>query len=299
MSPRERTTSTSPYRIAEATRIGYVHLRVRDLERSLAFYLDVLGFKLVSGGQHTATLSASGRGPGLIVLTARKDAPPRQPRATGLYHYAIRVPNRRALAMVLRRLEEMQWPVQGYADHDVSEAVYLADPDGIGIEVYADRPRDEWPLRNGQVVMVTEPLELERLMRELDAWPGEWQGMDPATDIGHIHLRVSSLEAAEEFYHGVLGFDVTQRDLVGALFLSAGGYHHHVGVNTWASEGARRAPADALGLISFGVFLPDAVTMREVSKRLSTAGTTMSKQEDGSIRAGDPDNIFIEFVTRE
>lgn len=299
MSPKERMTSLTPYRIAEATRIGYVHLRVRDLERSLAFYLDVLGFRLVSGGQHTATLSANGRGPGLIVLTARKDAPPRPQRSTGLYHFAIRVPNRRTLAMMVRRLEEMQWPVQGYADHDVSEAVYLADPDGIGIEVYADRPRDEWPLRNGQVVMVTEPLELDRLMRELDSWPGEWQGIDPSTDIGHIHLRVSSLEASDEFYHGVLGFDVTQRDIAGALFFAAGGYHHHVGANTWASEGARRPPADALGLVSYGIFIPDAQTLNEISRRLASAGATMSKQDDGSLRVADPDNNFIEFITRE
>jgi catechol 2,3-dioxygenase len=275
-----------------------VHLRVRDLERSLAFYLDVLGFKLVSGGAHTATLSATGRGPGLIVLTARKDAPARPPRSTGLYHFAIRVPSRRALAMMIRRLEEMQWPVQGYADHDVSEAVYLADPDGIGIEIYSDRPRDEWPLRGGQVEMVTEPLELDRLMRELDTWPGEWEGIDPATDIGHIHLRVSNLEASDEFYHRVLGFDVMQRDLPGALFLAAGGYHHHIGANTWASLGAGRPPADAVGLISFGVLVPDAATLRELTKRLNAAKAPATNQDDGSVRAADPDSIFIELFTR-
>lgn len=291
-------SSAHPYRIEDATRIGYVHLRVRDLERSLSFYLDVLGFKLVSGGAHTATLSATGRGPGLIVLTARKDASARPPRSTGLYHFAIRVPNRRALAMVIRHLEEKQWPVQGYADHDVSEAVYLGDPDGIGIEVYADRPRDEWPLRNGQVEMVTEPLELDDLMRELDTWPGEWQGIDPATDIGHIHLRVSSLASSEEFYRGILGFEVMQRDLAGALFLAAGGYHHHIGVNTWASEGAPRPPADALGLISFGVLVPGAQTLRDVTSRLAAAGSPLLNQDDGSLRAADPDSIFIEFFTR-
>ena len=297
MNNKARVTSINPYRIAASTRIGYVNLRVRDLERSLAFYLDVLGFRMVSGGGHTATLSATGRGPGLIVLTARKDAPARPARATGLYHFAIRVPNRRALAMVIRRLEEMQWPVQGYADHDVSEAVYLADPDGIGIEVYADRPRDEWPLRNGQVVMVTEPLELDRLMRELDTWPGEWEGMDPATDIGHIHLRVSSLEATEEFYHGVLGFDVTQRDMVGALFLSAGGYHHHLGLNTWSSEGAPRPPADAVGLISYGVYVPDADTLQEIQRRLLAAAAPLT-EEDGKVRVGDPDSNFVELSVR-
>jgi catechol 2,3-dioxygenase len=297
MNDRPGVSSVN-YRIADATRIGYVHLRVRDLERSLAFYLDVLGFKLVSGGAHTATLSATGRGPGLIVLTARKDAPARPTRSTGLYHFAIRVPSRRALAMMIRRLEEMQWPVQGYADHDVSEAVYLADPDGIGIEIYSDRPRDEWPLRGGQVEMVTEPLELDRLMRELDTWPGEWEGIDPATDIGHIHLRVSNLEASDEFYHRVLGFDVMQRDLPGALFLAAGGYHHHIGANTWASLGAGRPPADAVGLISFGVLVPDAATLRELTKRLNAAKAPATNQDDGSVRAADPDSIFIELFTR-
>lgn len=297
MNGKDRVTSINPYRIAPATRIGYVNLRVRDLERSLTFYLDVLGFRLVSGGSHTATLSATGRGPGLIVLTARKDASARAPRSTGLYHFAIRVPSRRALATVIRRLEEMQWPVQGYADHDVSEAVYLADPDGIGIEVYVDRPRDEWPLRNGQVVMVTEPLELDRLMAELDTWPGEWEGIDPATDVGHVHLRVSSLESAEEFYHGLLGFDVTQRDMAGALFLSAGGYHHHIGVNTWASENGPRPPADAVGLISFGVFVPDAQTLQEIKRRLLAAAAPLT-EEDGSLRVGDPDSNFIELFVR-
>lgn len=297
MNHKDRATSMNPYRIAAATRIGYVQLRVRDLERSLAFYLDVLGFKLVSGGAHTATLSANGRGPGLIVLTARKDAPARPPHATGLYHFAIRVPGRRALAMVIRRLEEMQWPVQGYADHDVSEAVYLADPDGIGIEVYADRPRDEWPLRNGQVEMVTEPLELDRLMRELDTWPGDWEGIDPATDIGHVHLRVSSLEATEAFYHGVLGFDITQRDLVGALFFSAGGYHHHLGANTWASEGGPRPPADAVGLISYGMFVPDAKALSELRSRLLAASAPLT-EENGNLRVGDPDSHFIDLTVR-
>jgi catechol 2,3-dioxygenase len=134
-------------------------------------------------------------------------------------------------------------------------------------------------------------------MRELDTWPGEWEGIDPATDIGHIHLRVSSLEATEEFYHGVLGFDVTQRDMVGALFLSAGGYHHHLGVNTWSSEGAPRPPADAVGLISYGVYVPDADTLQEIQRRLLAAAAPLT-EEDGKVRAGDPDSNFIELSVR-
>jgi catechol 2,3-dioxygenase len=298
MSVGNHNRKVGQFQIAEGTRIGYVHLRVSDLERSLSFYLDVLGFRMVSGGPHTATLSATGHGPGLIVLTEKKDAPVREPRATGLYHFAIRVPGRRALALMLRRLEEMKWPVDGYADHDVSEAVYLGDPDGLGIEIYADRPRDEWPLRNGQVEMVTLPLDVERVMRELDDWPATWEGIDRNTDIGHIHLRVANLENAEAFYHGVVGFDVTQRDVVGALFMSAGGYHHHVGANTWSSLAGPRPAADALGLIAFSVFLPDAESLRELERRLSAAGSPVRTEEDGSVRTADADGNSVDFIAR-
>jgi len=284
-------------RIAESTRLGYAHLRVRDLERSLSFYLDVMGFKLVSGGAHTATLSATGRGPGLLVLTEKKDASPRPPRSTGLYHVAIRVPGRRALAQTIQHLGESNWPVEGFADHDVSEAVYLADPDGNGLEVYADRPRDEWPLRNGMVEMVTEPLDLDSLMRELENWADPWNGLDPATDIGHVHLRVSDLARSEAFYRNVLGFDVTQRDLVGALFFSAGGYHHHLGANVWSSENGSRPPADAVGLISFSFLIP-ADALREVEERLRQVGAPTRTDDEGRLRTADPDSHVIEFLAR-
>ena len=296
--PDQNSAGTTPgYRIAPSARIGYAHLRVRDLDRSLAFYLDVLGLKLVSGGAHTATLSANGRGPGLIVLTAKKDAPARPLRSTGLFHVAVRVPSRRALAQVIRHLLDSQWLLQGFANHDVSEAVYLMDPDGNGLEVYADRPHDEWPLRNGLVEMVTEPLDLDDVLGELADWPSPWEGMDPGADIGHVHLRVSQLERAEAFYHGVLGFDVTQRDLVGALFMSAGGYHHHVGANVWSSENGPRPPADAVGLIAFSVVVPPP-TLDELETRMRAAGVPTRTDDEGRIRAGDPDGNFIEFVAR-
>ena len=298
MSAGDHNPKVGQFRLPGNTRIGYVHLRVSNLERSLAFYLDVLGFRIVSLGPHTATLSATGHGPGLIVLTERKDAPVRAPHATGLYHFAIRVPSRRALALVLKHIEEMSWPVDGYADHDVSEAVYLGDPDGLGIEIYADRPRDEWPLRNGQVEMVTLQLDVARVMRELADWPAAWDGIDRNTDIGHIHLRVANLADAEAFYHGVVGFDVTQRDVVGALFMSAGGYHHHVGVNTWSSEGGPRPAADALGLVAFSVFLPDAESLRELERRLSAVGSPVRTEEDGSVRTADADGNSVNFLSR-
>jgi catechol 2,3-dioxygenase len=289
-------TTADAFRIAEAARIGYVHLRVRNLDRSLAFYLDVLGMRMVSGGGRTATLSANGRGPGLIVLTEKKDATARPPGTTGLFHLAIRLGSRRALALSVRHLQDATWPLEGFADHDVSEAVYLSDPDGNGVEIYRDRPRDTWPFRNGQVEMVTVPLDLDSLMRELTDWPGEWEGIDPSATIGHVHLRVSDLDRSEAFYHGVLGLDVTQRSMLGARFLSAGGYHHHLGLNTWASENGPRPPADAVGLISFSLFLPDRGLLAALSQRLSGAGAPARADDDGRIRTVDPDGIFVELV---
>lgn len=290
------TETTDQFRIASAAKIGYAHLRVRDLERSLAFYLDVLGFRLVSGGGSTATLSATGRGPGLIVLTEKKDAAPRPPRTTGLYHVAIRVPTRRALALAIRHLNDSNWRIDGFADHDVSEAVYLADPDGNGLEIYADRPAEIWPFRNGRVEMITVPIDLDSVMKELADWPGDWSGLDEGACIGHIHLRVADLERSESFYRGILGLDVTQRTILGALFMSAGGYHHHVGVNIWSSDGGARPPADAVGLISYSVLLPDAGSLDALAVRLQAAGAPARSDDDGRIRTADPDGIFIELV---
>ncbi|HEU4929864.1 MAG TPA: VOC family protein [Candidatus Krumholzibacteria bacterium] len=282
-------------KLPDETRIGYVHLRVRDLEHALAFYLDVLGLKLVSGGMHTATLSATGRGPGILVLTEKKDAPARPARASGLYHVAFRVPSRRALAMLIQHLNDSAWHIDGFADHDVSEAVYLSDPEGNGIEVYSDRPRETWPLRNGQVEMVTVPLDLDGLMRELAEWPGTWEGIDPATDVGHIHLRVSDLDRTEQFYSHVLGFDVTQRSLPGALFMSAGGYHHHVGANVWHSENGPRPPADAAGLIAISIVVPSASDVDALLRRLQEVGAAVKSDGEAALRTADPDGNFIEL----
>ena len=284
------------FRIASAAKVGYVHLRVSDLDRSLAFYLDILGFKLVSGGVSTATLSANGRGPGLIVLTEKKGAPTRAPRSTGLYHLAIRVSTRRALALSIRHLNDSRWRIDGFADHDVSEAVYLADPDGNGVEIYVDRPAEVWPFRNGQIEMITVPLDLDSLMAELADWPGDWNGIDPNAVIGHVHLRVSDLDRSEEFYRGVLGLSVTQRSVLGARFMSAGGYHHHVGANVWSSDGGPRPPADAIGLISYSIVLPDAAALDTLAGRLQAAGVAARADDEGRLRTSDPDGIFIELV---
>lgn len=262
----------SSFRLPVATQIGHVHLQVSDLSRALNFYQTVIGFKVISANSDTAFLAASGKWPAHIQLTARHDAKPKPPQTTGLYHNAIRFPHRRELARVFRRLLEQRWPFQGFADHLVSEALYLADPDGNGVELYTDRPRAQWRWRNSAVEMTTAPLDVDGLLREVENETTPWNGVHPDTDLGHVHLHVSDLNKAEAFYQGVLGFDVTQRSYPGALFLSAGGYHHHLGTNIWAGKGAPPPPPEAVGLLAFSISIPDAATLAILKKRIQAAG---------------------------
>ena len=270
----------SEYHLPPQTRIGHVHLRVSDLGRALAFYGESLGFHVVKQEGHTCFLSASGEPPCHLLLTERPGARPKPPRTTGLYHVAIRLPNRYELARVLKRLTELQWPFQGFSDHQVSEALYLADPDGNGLELYRDRPRHQWPRRDGMLAMRTDPLDIEDLLREVAADTRPWEGIHPQTDIGHVHLHVADLAAAEDFYHGALGLEVTQRDYPGALFLAAGGYHHHLGVNVWAGVGAPPPPPDAVGLLYFALCLPSVESMRALHAHLQAKGIPVQRRED-------------------
>ena len=276
------------------THLGHVRLRVRDLDNALDFYQRVLGLRVIERDGDVATLSASGEPPALLVLEGRPEAPPRPRRSTGLYHFAILLPHRRALAQALLRLARMRWPLQGASDHLVSEALYLADPEGNGIELYADRPRDAWPVRpDGEIAMATEPLDLDALL--LEAARGsddDGATMHPGAILGHVHLNVSDLGAAESFYHGVLGFDVTTRSYPGALFLAAGGYHHHIGANTWAGHGAPRPPAGAAGLVHFEVVVPDAAARDAVLARAREAGAP-AEPVNGGVRLTDRDGICV------
>lgn len=231
--------------------IGSVSLIVRDLQRSIAFYRDVLGFGVGKDNATEAALSADG-GRTLIELHERADAIPRPRRCAGLFHFAILVPNRAALGRSLRHLADQHWPLSGVADHLVSEALYLSDPDGLGIEIYRDRPRDTWTRVGGQIAMATDPLDLDSVANE----PGAelpWTGLDAGTVIGHVHLHVPSLVEAERLYCGIVGFEPTVRAYPGALFVAAGGYHHHLGLNTWMGEGAPPPPEAAVGLRWFSV----------------------------------------------
>ena len=276
------------------THIGSVHLTVSDPDRSLGFYRDTLGFHLLERKNSTVALTADGTHV-LLTLTGQPNARPKQQRTTGLYHVAILVPSRADLARTLRHLAEAGYPLEGWADHLVSEAIYLADPDGNGIEIYRDRPREQWPRRNRQIQMATDPLDTEGVLAEADDRP--WDGLPSQTRIGHIHLQVSDLRQAEAFYHGLLGFDVVTRDYPGALFVSAGGYHHHIGLNTWAGVGAPLPPPDAVGLRDFTIALPNRVEMQRIVDRLKAAQVELTEQVNGlSLR--DPSSNGLLLTTR-
>ena len=230
------------------TTLGPVTLLVPDLGRSVEFYRTALGLKPRRVEGHTAGLGVGGED--LLVLE-ETSALPSPRRSTGLYHFAILLPSRPALARQLRHFVAERVPLQGMADHLVSEAIYLADPDGNGIEVYRDRPRREWIHDGDMLRMATDPLDADGLLTEPEGSDEPWTGMPPGTVMGHVHLRVSDLDEAETFYRKVLGLDVTTRYGEAASFLSSGGYHHHVGLNSWTSRGAPPPPAGAPGLRHF------------------------------------------------
>lgn len=283
--------------IHPGTHIGAIHLTVADLDRALAFYQNVLGFKVHRLTEDTAHLGAGG--PDLLVLVAQPGARPAH-GTTGLYHFAILVPSRRDLARSLKRLAETRAPVEGFADHKVSEAIYLSDPEGNGIEIYRDRPRNAWYDSQGRLHMTTDPLDLENLIAELRDDHEPWAGLKPETTIGHIHLRVASIPQAEAFYRDVLGFGLMARYGPAASFLSAGGYHHHIGVNTWGSLGAPPPPPDATGLRAFDIVLPNREEMLRVVDRLWAAGIAAEEQEAGFlVRDPSYNGLRLTFNRRE
>lgn len=254
------------------THIGHVHLQVSDLENALVFYRDLIGLLPISHQPeliyHGRALSSTGTPPIHLILTEHPQARPRPSHTTGLYHLAIRLPHRRALARLFQRITVLNYPLQGFADHKVSEAIYLADPEGNGLEFYTDRPREHWPKQGNQVSMTTDPLDVDSLLAELAGDSTSWTGIDPDTDLGHIHLQVSDLSQAEAFYHDLIGLEVTQRSYPGALFFSAGGYHHHIGTNTWTSRDASPPPQDAVGLVSYSLHLPTAESWSKLISHL-------------------------------
>jgi catechol 2,3-dioxygenase len=288
--------STPTGRIDAGTSIGSVALTVSELDRSRAFYERSIGLRATELDDGTVALGVAGKEP-LIELRGDTSAPRLNRRATGLYHLAILVPTRLDLAFALARLAETRWPLDGASDHLVSEALYLSDPDGNGIEIYRDRPRADWTHVDGQLQMSTLALDLNDVLGELRVATELQVAAPSGTTIGHIHLQVSDIPEAEAFYHGVLGFDVMARGYPGALFVSAGGYHHHIGLNTWHSAGAAPAPQGSVGLRSFVIDLPDEQQLEAVLARIQAASIPSTRVPSG-VLVRDPFGNGVVLRTR-
>jgi catechol 2,3-dioxygenase len=277
------------------TAIGKVRLRVADLDDLTSFYERVIGLRGVERDNGVARLGPEGGEP-LIELVSAPDAPAAPSFSTGLFHLAVLVPDRAELARSLQRVAGAGWRLTGASDHLVSEALYLQDPEGNGIEIYRDRRRDQWDEDGGELRMATLPLDLDGVLGELDSGAPPADGMPAGTTIGHVHLQVADIPAAEGFYNGALGLDVMVRSYPGALFLSAGGYHHHLGLNTWQSQGAPPPPDGALGLDRYELVLPDAAARDDAAARLAQAGDPVRLDE--GVLATDPSGNRVLLTAR-
>jgi catechol 2,3-dioxygenase len=271
--------ATQEVSIHPDTSIGAVRLTVADLRRSQSFYEQAIGLRAFDRAGGTLALGTDPDRP-LIELRGDASAPALDQRATGLFHLAIVVPTRPDLAFALARLAQARWPLDGASDHLVSEALYLSDPDGNGIEIYRDRPRGQWPHDGDGLRMATMPLDLDDVLGELARAQSLQPLAPPGTQIGHVHLQVSDLTDAEQFYAGVVGLDVMVRGYPGALFVSAGGYHHHIGLNTWRSAGASPPPPGSIGLRSFELVLPTPEERDRVLGRIRAAGLPIESSGD-------------------
>lgn len=282
MSDKSYGVRPSRYRLPEETRLGPVRLQISDLNRSLEYYERVMGFRVTDKKTDRANLAAHGDDTVLIELVERKGARaiPRRGRL-GLYHYAILLPDRVSLGKFLVHLSELG-VYAGMSDHLVSEALYLTDPDGLGIEVYADRPRDQWKREEGQLMMASNPLNVPDLVA---AAKGEkWTGMPAGTIVGHVHLYVGDIDQAASFFHEGLGLDKVVWSYPGALFLSAGGYHHHLGTNTWAA-GAPLAEENDARLLEWTVIVPSGVDAADAARSIEAAGYTVTQTPREGTRA--------------
>jgi catechol 2,3-dioxygenase len=283
----------SAARLPDALRLGQVRLQVSDLAQSIGYYTTVLGLRQRESSAGSAALYAEDDPTPLVELVERRGVSPvRANSRLGLYHFAILLPDRAALGRFLAHLARSGTRL-GASDHLVSEALYLRDPDGLGIEVYADRPRSTWRRVNGELAMATEPLDSDAVIAAGQGEP--WIGMPAGTVMGHVHLHVGDIDEASDFYHDALGLDRTVWSYPGALFLSAGGYHHHLGVNTWAGRAEPASENDAR-LLDWRIVLPDRGDVTAVADRLQAAGHTVARDGDGWL-AADPWGTRLRVTT--
>jgi catechol 2,3-dioxygenase len=275
--------------IAPDTHMGAVELSVSDLDRSLEYWQTVVGLRVLARENGVASLGTDSE------LVRFVEEPGSQPADghTGLYHVALLVPDRTSLARWLAHAARDQTRIEGLSDHAVSEAIYLRDPDRHGIEIYADRPREQW---EGHVMerMTTLPLDVEDLLAELED-PGTepFDGLPDGTTVGHVHLRVADVQSTVEFYRDVLGMGLMAQLGPMAAFLSAGGYHHHVGGNTWESRGAGPAGAGFATLRQATIVVPDAAERDRVVGRVADSGQEPEPREDGVLVRDPSQNALL------
>jgi len=287
----KKDAETEVLRLPDETHVSRVHLRTANLSRVLDFYQRVIGFKVLARRPSEAALSATLRAPALLDFTEDRNAAPRRNRTTGLYHFAIRYPTRRDLANALRRIIAADHPIEGGSDHDFGCSIYLKDLDGNGVELYFDLPRSEWPIRNGLIVpQKNEPLDLDNFLGAAEADPIPAHAA-AGTDIGHLNLHVADLAEGERFFSDFLGFEVTAHIGPNGRFLAAGGYHHHVAINTWA--GGTPAPENSVGLISYRFEVPDGRVLANLSDRAGLFGYEARMAQD-ILQVRDPNGHWLE-----
>ncbi|WP_342479746.1 VOC family protein [Paenibacillus sp. FSL F4-0097] len=275
------------------TQIGLVQIRVSNLERSLTFYQNVVGLSVLRQTGREVEMTADGQNVLLILREIENARVIRPNSVAGLYHFAILVPDRPSLGLVVRNLISSGIEV-GQGDHLVSEALYIQDPDNNGIEIYRDRPKSEWKYdAEGHVMMSTDPVDVDGLLAASEGL--SWNGLPAGTVIGHVHFHVGNLNKAKAFYVDLLGFELTANYGSAAMFISAGGYHHHIGLNVWAGQGAPAAPADTVGIDYFTLILANEEERNAVVERVRQAGYAVT-EENGNPTFQDPWNIGIRLV---
>ena len=289
---KKDNTTYETYNTDSPARIGEVHLVVSNVEQLTIFYEEVIGFKVLTSDSNSVTLTADGSTP-LLVLEEQDDSVGRPFGTTGLYHFAILVPDHASLGNILLHLAETEYPMQGAANHQYSDALYLADPDGNGIEIYADLPPDTWERdKDGGYAGGSYPIDFEKLATE--ATP-TWNGLPENTRIGHMHLQATELTMTEKFYVDGLGFNITSKDN-GSLFLSKDNYHHHVALNTWSGTGIPAPPDNSRGLKNFKLIFSKE-ELKEAKARLTDLDFHF-EEKDGSIIVQDPSRNTIEIISR-
>src|SRR5215218_7178133 len=283
------STSTTGALLPDATRLGPVHLTVTDLARSVAFYEEVIGLRVqrMDGGEAAV---------GDVLVLHEEPSARRAGRHAGLYHVALLFGTRAELARVAVRIAVTQTPIQGASDHGTHEAIYLGDPDGNGLELAWDRDRSVWPSYEEQLAGGVQPLDVHSLLAVVESEQPTVRAGDGVT-VGHVHLHVGDTEAAKRFYRDGLGFEV-QADLGTALFVSAGGYHHHVGLNVWRGQGVPPQPDGIVGLRHWTLVVPDAGAHDAVAGRLTAIGAAVEERADGLL-ARDPSGIAVVVIQEE